>query len=438
MRQSVVQATLWVGVGLSSVALAQTPLDLDRVLEVASANLEVQLSQSALAAARADITSADRNPFPVLSARTSSIDLQNGIGGGNVWRDKRIDKGLGLDITQERGEKREWRTRGAKSAARAAEEDVAQTRRRQLWLASMAYFEWLAQSERLRHVSAMAQASRQQAQVAAQRQQAGDVSMQDRLRFDIEARRAEAEVPSAQAALQRAMLALQLITRIESPTSIWSPAQSWPNIGTASYPAEHWPQRLQQAVDQRPDVAAAQNRLEAARHGLDLALAQKKSDITWGSSFDHYPGTSARLLEFRMQMPLQWNYNYQGEIARAQALVVQSQDLLAQTRLQAQTELAGLYQSFVAAQGRWQAHQEGILPQAQQVLAQAELAYQKGGLSLTDLLDARRTFHQAWLDCLVARLEWTNAYSGLLFHTETEAQARTQLTRSSHAAGFTH
>ena len=83
-------------------AWAQSPLGLGQVLDAASANLEVNISQRNLEAARSDILSADHAPLPVLSARASSIDLQNGIGGGNVWRDKKIDKGLGLDYTYER------------------------------------------------------------------------------------------------------------------------------------------------------------------------------------------------------------------------------------------------------------------------------------------------------------------------------------------------
>ena len=101
----------WALCGLPLGAFGQTPLGLEQVLGLAGANLEVHISQGQLDAARADIVSADRAPLPVLSARTSSIDLQNGIGAGNAWRDKRIDKGVGLDLTYERGNKRELRTR---------------------------------------------------------------------------------------------------------------------------------------------------------------------------------------------------------------------------------------------------------------------------------------------------------------------------------------
>jgi cobalt-zinc-cadmium efflux system outer membrane protein len=410
----------------------QVPLGLDQVLDAALANIEVSIRQRLLDAAQADVVSADRSPLPVLSARTSSIDLQNGIGGGNMWRDKRIDKGVGLDYTMERGNKRDLRTRTAQSSVQAAEQDLAQTRRQQGVLASTAYFEWLAQIERLHHLQSIAVASRQQAQAAEKRHQAGDLSRQEMMRWQIEARRAEADVPAAMAGLQRATQILRQVTRLNTPTEGWRPAQGWPEAGGERVRLEALAPQGSRWVEQRPDVIAAQARADAARHALELAQSLKKSDITWGASMDHYPGTSNRLLELRMQMPLQWNYSYQGEIARAQAQALQSQDQLEQTRLQAQTELHGLTQDFVAARARWQAHRDEIGPKARQVLEQAEQAYQKGALSLTDLIDARRTHHQTWLEGLAARLEHAVAYASLLWQAQTETQARQQLV--SHAS----
>ena len=424
----------WALCGLPLGAFGQTPLGLEQVLGLAGANLEVHISQGQLDAARADIVSADRAPLPVLSARTSSIDLQNGIGAGNAWRDKRIDKGVGLDLTYERGNKRELRTQAAQSQALAAEQDLAQTRRQQQVLASATYFDWLAQVERLRHVQAVAVASRQQARAAERREKAGDLSRQDLLRWQIEARRAEADVPAAQAGVQRATLALRQITRLPVPADGWAPTQSWPEATDAWLDPARWSQHMTDWVSQRPAVIAAQQRAQAARQTLDLARAQKKSDITWGGSVDHYPGTSTRLLEFRLQMPLQWNYRFEGEIARAQAQATQSEDVLEQTRAQAQTELQALYQDFLAARARWQAHRDEILPKARQVLDQAELAYQKGGVSLTDLLDARRTYHNTWLDGLSARLDHAVAYASLVLWSESEPQARQRLLASTPAA----
>ncbi|MEQ1658125.1 MAG: TolC family protein, partial [Hylemonella sp.] len=51
------------------------------------------------------------------------------------------------------------------------------------------------------------------------------------------------------------------------------------------------------------------------------------------------------------------------------------------------------------------AYDTEILPRSRRVAEGAELAYRKGALSLTDLLDARRTLRATVLDAVAARSE---------------------------------
>jgi cobalt-zinc-cadmium efflux system outer membrane protein len=88
-------------------AMAARGVSLTQALAAARDNLDVALSRRALEAARADVVSADHAPVPVVILKASQIDLQNGVGGGNLLRDKRIDKSAGVDWTWERGNKRE-------------------------------------------------------------------------------------------------------------------------------------------------------------------------------------------------------------------------------------------------------------------------------------------------------------------------------------------
>ena len=77
-------------------APASSVLSLQQVLQAARQSPDVLAAQRALNAARADVLSANRAPAPTLSAGMSSIDLQNGTGGGSFWSQKRIDKSLGF------------------------------------------------------------------------------------------------------------------------------------------------------------------------------------------------------------------------------------------------------------------------------------------------------------------------------------------------------
>ena len=111
----------------------------------------------------------------------------------------------------------------------------------------------------------------------------------------------------------------------------------------------------------------------------------------------------------RISLPIYGSARFDGEIARALAQKDLAQDLLDKTRLQARAELLGLQQAWQSQTGRLQRYEERILPQALQVATQAELAYSKGGLSLTDLLDARRTLRTTQLEATGVRNEHARA-----------------------------
>lgn len=376
-----------------------------QVLEAAGSNLDVARARGALSGAQADKVSADRSPFPTLSASMGSLDLQNGISGGdNFFLDKKVDKSVGLDWTWERGNKRALRTLTAEQLTQAARADLAETQTQQKLYALISFYDLLTYQERLTHLQAIERSADELSASAQRRLKAGDLSEQEALRTDIERQRAQSELVGAELDRRRAALLLWQVTGLSIEPDRLEARAEWPALD------EH-PRSiaLGPLVDARPDVRADAARLSAAQAAVDAAQAQKISDITWGSSYDHYPGTSNALISLRMQMPLQWGYSYQGEIAKALAQLSQAQDTLALTRRQATTELQRLIQEVDNTAKRARAYNANILPQAQRVAEGAELAYAKGALSLTDLLDARRTLRSTRLEALAARSDHAKA-----------------------------
>lgn len=393
---------------------------LQQALTAARDNADVRMATRALEASRADVLSADHAPLPVLSAKASSIDLQNGIGGGNVLTRKRIDKGIGLDWTWERGDKRELRRRAADQAVRAAGADVDDTRSQQLVATQEAFWALLAAQQKLAEVRAIREAAQQSADVAERRQRAGDLSAQEALRTRIEAERAASDEQAARLERQRAALLLTQLTRLGGPASDALQAE-------ADWPALTEPTALPEAVadalvDSRPEVRAAQARVDTAQAALEGAQALRKTDVTVGASFDHYPGTSTRLLELRVQIPLQWGYAYQGEIGRAQAQLDQAREFLDKTRAETRADLQRLAFEARTAAERARRYEQDILPRARQASQGAQLAYDKGALSLTDLLDARRTLRGTLLEAIDARADHARAASAWQLRT-AEASA---------------
>jgi cobalt-zinc-cadmium efflux system outer membrane protein len=411
---------------LPFVAVAQSPappssptpavtVSLQQALQAARENLDVALARRNLAGAQADIKAADRAPFPTLSAGVSNIDLQNGNGNGNPWTDKTYDKSVGLDWTWERGNKRALRTQAAQRVAEAAQADLDETAIQQQLAALSGFYDLLAAQERVNEVGQIERSAGELARIAGRRLQAGDLSAQETARTEIEAQRTLSDLRQAELEQQRAALVLWQLTAL-SPTPGQLQAQTeWPALPAAlpTGPA------LDELIEARADVRAARARMDAAQAVLDNSSAQKKSDITWGVSYDHYPGTSTALMSLRMSMPLQWGYGYEGEIGRATAQLALAQDALEKTRRLARQELQRLLHEVQSTGARASAYDVEILPRARRVADGAELAYRKGALSLTDLLDARRTLRATVLDAIAARNDHAKALGAWQLRTGT-------------------
>ena len=401
-------AVLALSLPVMAQTIAQPILSLAQALQSAQDNLDVSLARRAVDAARGDVIAADRAPTPTLSAKAASIDLQNGIGGGNLIRDKRIDKAIGLDWTLERGNKRMLRTQAAQSLAGAAQADVDEIKIQQQISTTAAYFDVLAAQERIVEVDAIAKSAAQLAATAQRRVKAGDLPALDAARTEIEAQRAATDLAGAQLDRQRAALALALLTGASNASTL-RVATDWPALQTMqTLPTD----AALPSVEARADVRAALQRVDAARAALDSAAAQKTRDLTLGTSFDHYPGTSTRLLEFRVQMPLNGflgSYNFQGEIAKAQAQLLLAEDTLEKTRRSAAADGQRLQQDRLGAAARALSYESTILPRARKVAELAELAYSKGAMSLTELIDARRTLRTILIEALNARTDHAKA-----------------------------
>ena len=424
IRQLFLRSSLW-GLGLCAAGTlpAQTPqagaalqrsVTLQQALQAAGRNPDVAMAGRALEAARADVLAADHAPLPVLSAKAAQMDLQNGLGSGPLWGRKRIDKSLGLDWTWERGGKRALRTAGTERQAEAAQADMGEMLVQQQLGAQAAFFDLLAAQQRLQDMQALSQSADELARSAERRLQAGDLSAQDAARTRIEAQRARADLQAMQLERQQAALALGQWMGSPGAATAWVAEGAWPGI--TPMPTDT---AMENLLEQRPDVVAARARLQAAQAAYEGALALRSTDPTLGASLDHFPGTSTRLLELRVQFPLRWGYRHEGEIGRALAQQEQAREALDKTWLVARHELAALLQGRQSTAERLSIYEQDILPRARQVAEQAELAYRKGGLPLTDLLDARRTLRTTLIEATGVRTEHAKATQALALRTQT-------------------
>ena len=413
----------------SPTSPATTPISLAMVLQSAGRNLGVQQAQRNLDASRADVLSANHAPLPNLTLKAASIDLQNGVGSGagagvSDWR---VDKSVGIDVVWERGNKRALRTQTSERLVSAAQADVQETQAQQQIQAAVAFFDWAAAQQREALMQALAQSAQQLHLATQQRLKAGDVSEQDADRIAIEWSKAQGDVAQARSDRTRSALVLQQLIALPGSVEGWQAQVSWPSERPAEAITPSTAQ-LQAWALARSDVLAAQQRWQAGRSALELAQSLKKKDITWGGAYDHYPPNSNSLLELRVQIPLHWGYGFEGEIGRASAQLQQAEVALERARMAALADINDAAQVLRHAQDRWQLYEVQILPRAQKIAAQADYAYQKGALSLTDLIEARRTLRSTQMDALGARTEHAKAHTQWDIRTQSATSMRSATT----------
>jgi outer membrane protein, heavy metal efflux system len=429
--------------GLLCALQAQTPsqgtrsITLTEALTAATQNIDAKIAKQQLLGARADVLAANHAPLPTLSTSLSQIDLQNGVGAGSWIGEKRVNTSIGVDWMWERGGKRALRTEAAKQAVNASTQDVRETLTLQKIAAQSAFFDLLAAQERITQVTAIADSAKALSSATSKRLAAGDLSAQDAARSSIEAQRAQNDVTLAEQERARAELALNLVLDVGAQKLVAARSglgtsagmdsrlrgndKSGGNEGSGRNERSGGNDRL--LIDSRADVQAASARVETAKAQLNNALALKSNDITLGTAIDHFPGTSNRLLMFRMQMPLQLGavggYSFQGEIDRASAQLAIAEAQLDRTRHAATNDQIRLTQELASSQTRAKSYADGIAPAAKRVADQAELAYNKGALSLTDLLEARRTWRATTLEAIAAQTDFDKAQTAYLIRSES-------------------
>ena len=385
-------------------ALPLTPAWALRRME--DCNRDLQAAQRAVTASLADLRTAGQVPNPTLTVGAGSISPSAGIGAGPLWR-KTLDSSLRYEQLVERGGKPALRRRAAEQLSAAARQDVAEIRRQQSLAVLQALVD-VASADARGALLADISTLYTEAQRANERRTArGDLAPIDAQRQAIEATRAQGDVAQARADALRARLALAGLLALEPAAAA---LQVDPAVLDPLLPA--------QAADdggQRPDVAAARLRVEAARAARDLARAQARPDVTVGLQLDHWPTSAANpvgtgnTVSVTFSVPLLLRHSFDGELARAVSDSDAAEEALARLLATAQAERARMDNELLAARARQQLLQTQLAPQAEQVARAAELGYAKGALSLLDVLDARRVLRQTRLDVLAARADAARA-----------------------------
>jgi cobalt-zinc-cadmium efflux system outer membrane protein len=380
-------------------------------------NREVKLARVAVRGAAADLVAAGQAPNPQLSLNVASISPQDGFGAGGL-REKQMDSILRLEQLIERGDKRELRAQSAGAKLEAVERDFDDVRRQQRLALRAAYYDLMLAQEKRRSAGDTAALYARSLEAGEARLKAGDISVSDRSRLRVEKLRAENDARQAVADTNQAQLALAYLIGQEAKAGQLVADDDWPVLDGATGAAIGDAQ-----IARRPDIRAAQARLVAAEAARDLARSLKKRDVTVGVQLEHNLQNAPRnSFGFGVSVPLFVRYEYEGEIARAEADLQLAREQMERLVAQALGETDQARSQLAASAERRQRLDNELLADAERVAKAAEFAYGKGAMSLIDLLDARRIWRQVQLEAAQARADYAKARASWQMITASEQQ----------------
>ncbi len=352
-------------------------------------NADLRIAEAAVDAALAQVRAAREFPNPTLGFSTASINT-DGRGNGsplhNEFLQRSYDSIVSLSQLLEIAGKRGLRQDSARAGQKATEAQRDDVRRLLLQSVAQAYIAALVAQEDVRVLEDSAASLRREAEVAAIRLKAGDISASDKAQIEIAADRFGLDAATARHAAAAATIALEALLGQSNPGGQTELSDT---LGTLAVPASAALLDAGIAVE-RPDIASAEANVEKADADWRLQRRERIPDLTVSAQFEHHPPDQPNSVGFGLSLPLPlWNRNG-GAIHAARAARDQAQAELDQARIQATADLAVARSAVRDAESRAAAYRDRLQPKSADVLHTVMFAYEKGGASLLDLLSAQR------------------------------------------------
>ena len=390
---------------LASSAFAQstgpTSITLDEAIQMAlQHNHNMLAARTTIQQSEAEETTANLRPNPTLFADWEYLPLgspskQNpnlypGVSTTDYLKNN-TEADIGLSYLIERGKKRQHRLQAAKDITAQTRSIVADNERGLSFnTASLFVNVQLAESV-LELADKDLKSFQKTVDLGELRYNKGAISEDDYLKIKLQLLQFETDYQQAELAKVQALSDLRQLLGYESVSVDYDVA------GPFDYqPLKGNLEDFQlKALQNRPDLRAAQQGVTAATSQFELQKAIGKQDVTVQGNYSHVNGINA--VNFLGSIPLPIFNRNQGEIARTHIAITQAQEQEKATHGQALTDVRDAYEGLRVSDRIVQLYRSGYLDVAQKDRDIAEYAYQRGAVSLLDFLDAERNYRATQL-----------------------------------------
>jgi len=394
-------------VTVSRAAWAQSPAPPAQVLAQSPASVTVSLDDAIqmalrhnhnLLAARTTIQqneaeeiTANLRPNPVILSDWQFLPIFQPSQFSADYLDNTAQFDLGISYLFERGKKRQHRLQAARDVTAQTRSLVADTERGLTFSVASGFINVQLAESTLALAEQDLQSFQNTVDIAQARYKAGDIGEGDLLKIKLQMLQFQTDVSAAKLARVQGLSDLRQLLGYESIAADYD----------VSGPFDYRPVKgnlddfQAMALQNRPDLRAAQQGVTAANSQHALQQAIGKRDITGEVNYTHLGYLNDISLFGQMQMPI-FDRN-QGEIARAAYAITQAQEQERFTNGQVMTDVRDAFENLHTNDQVVGLYRSGYLDEARESRDISEYAYRHGAASLLDFLDAERSYRAAQL-----------------------------------------
>jgi cobalt-zinc-cadmium efflux system outer membrane protein len=387
----------------SAEGQAQGPvrISLDEAIQMATQhNHNLLAARTTIQQSQAEEITANLRPNPSLFADWEYLPLgspakQNpnvypNVSTGDYLKNN-TEGDIGLSYLIERGKKRQHRLQAAKDITAQTRSLVADSERGLTFGVATLFVNVQLAESTLELAELDLKSFQQTVDLSEMRYTAGAISEDDYLKIKLQLLQFETDLQQAQLARVQALSDLRQLLGYESVSADYDVA------GDFDYQA--LPGNLEdfqlKALQNRPDLRAAQQGVTAANSQYELQRAIGKVDVTVQGNYSHVNAINAATVYGSIPLPI-FNRN-QGEIARAHFAITQAQEQEKAANGQALTDVRDAYEGLRTNDKVVVLYRSGYLDVAQKDRDISEYAYKRGAASLLDFLDAERSYRATQL-----------------------------------------
>lgn len=374
-------------VAVCASAIGQTPtqITLDQAIDLALKNsptikaVRTQIDQN-----KAQETTARLRPNPVLSWDAQFLPFFGDFSTDNLSQNSQFDVGIGYLF--ERGGKRSARWQAARDQTNVTAAQVSDNERTLKFNVAQQFINVLLSKSTLEFALQDLKTFQNTVKINQDRFQAGAISKNDFLKIKVQLLQNETAVSTARLAKAQALVSLRQLIGYESVPRDYDVAGILEFLPLKS--AEDTLEAT--ALDQRPDLRAAQLGVKAAQSQIRLAKANGKQDLDVTFDYSHVSGTSSGSFFFNIPLPV-FNRN-QGEVTRTRFALTQADFTAKATEETVLTDVRNAYEAVKDNEEIVGLYQSGYLDQARESRDITEFSYRQGAAALLDFLDAERSY----------------------------------------------